>query len=109
MSLADQMNRKDCEVEIVSEGKTRIEEDVPASYSKHARLFSILTPVVFFTIVSRIVIGALMEEVPNIYGSDATALLGGTAAVILILSAIADQGKNSLEKISGYLKEGKLF
>lgn len=66
------------------------------------RLFAFLIPVLFaLDIVAMIVF--------NLQGGDATALVGGTAILILLLITIAGHKKKALEKTTKYLIEGLQF
>lgn len=76
---------------------------------KYAKFFAVAVPLVFLAILVRIVVGAAVESVPKIFGGDATALLGGTAAIVLIVSCVVDSKVNSLEQIVTYLKAGFMF
>lgn len=75
----------------------------------YAKFFAVLVPVAFLLILIRIIAGAAVEGLPKIFGGDATALLGGTAAMILVLACIFDAKKDFLEKIVEYLRAGMLF
>lgn len=75
----------------------------------YAKFFAFLVPVVFLLILIRIIAGAAVDSLPKIFGGDATALLGGTAAMILVLACIVDAKKDFLEKIVEYLRAGMLF
>lgn len=76
---------------------------------KCAKFFAVLTPALFFLIVIRILIGAFVPSVSKIFGGDATALLGGTGAMILILVCIVVNGKGWLERVTTHLKHGMMF
>ncbi|MDK2824810.1 MAG: hypothetical protein PWP71_2728 [Clostridia bacterium] len=45
----------------------------------------------------------------QIRGGDATALIGGTAAVIMCIAALLQFGFDSLEKITDYIRDGFMF
>ena len=75
----------------------------------YAKFFAILVPVVFVSILVRIIAGAAFENVSKIFGGDATALLGGAAVMVLILACIVDGKKDFLEKVVEYLRAGMLF
>lgn len=80
-------------------------ENIPS----YAKFFAILVPVVYIGIVIRILLGAAVDGIAPIFGGDATALLGGTGALILVTSTAVDTKKDFLEKVVIYLREGMLF
>ena len=80
-------------------------ENIPS----YAKFFAILVPVVYIGIVIRILLGAAVDGIAPIFGGDATALLGGTGALILVTSTAVDTKKDFLEKVVVYLREGMLF
>jgi hypothetical protein len=100
--------RTPCEVVVDAKEEAEIDQNI-AAHPKHAKFFAILVPTVFGIILVRIIVGAAVESVPKIFGGDATALLGGTAAMILILACAVDSGVSCLEKIVDYLKNGFMF
>ncbi|MGV3466952.1 MAG: hypothetical protein ACO1OT_16875 [Heyndrickxia sp.] len=66
------------------------------------RLFAFLVPILFaLDIVAMVVF--------NLQGGDATALVGGTAILILLLITAAGHKKKALEKTTKYLIEGLQF
>ena len=89
-----------------SVGSSTEEVKNPPSYAK---IFAILVPVVFLAILARIIAGAAIESLPAIFGGDATALLGGAAAVVLVVTTAVDCKDNFLETIVDYLRAGMLF
>lgn len=83
----------------------KTDENIPS----YAKFFAILVPVVYIGIVIRILLGAAVDGIAPIFGGDATALLGGTGALILVTSTAVDTKKDFLEKVVVYLREGMLF
>jgi hypothetical protein len=71
-------------------------------YHKYASFFAVLVPLAFFT-------DAGLMVYFHITGGDATALIGGTATLILTLSTIMCDGKDCFDKSVGYLREGFMF
>ncbi|GHV28056.1 transporter [Synergistales bacterium] len=78
------------------------ETDVPKKDQPYAVLFAILTPLAFFAAA-----GAMIAF--KIRGGDATALIGGTGVLMLIISSIVSDKRNCFEKSVGYLREGFMF
>ncbi len=75
----------------------------------YAKFFAILVPVVYIAILIRILAGAFSESVPAIFGGDATALLGGSAAIILLLACAVHHKQSALEELAGCIRAGFLF
>lgn len=84
-------------------------QDLEDHIPHYAKFFAIMVPVVFIAIVIRILLGAAVEGIEPVFGGDATALLGGAAAMILVVSTAVDTKKNFLEKVVDYLRDGMLF
>lgn len=74
-----------------------------------ARFFAISVPIVLICIVLLMVYRALFAPEAAIRGGAATALLGGTAALLLVLSCIVGHGNACLENITIHIREGFLF
>lgn len=83
-----------------------IEENVKSkvlTYSKTAKYVSILTPVAFL-----IDIVAMLKF--NLAGGDATALVGGTAIIIMLLTVLTSfKIKDGFEMVVDYIREGFKF
>ncbi|MFA5576824.1 MAG: hypothetical protein WCZ27_01520 [Tissierellaceae bacterium] len=67
-----------------------------------AKAFGRIVPLIFLVVIVVMVMN-------KIKGGDATALLGGTGAAILILSTISRERGRALEKIVEHLREGFTF
>lgn len=74
-----------------------------------SRVFAVIVPLVLLTII------AYMLFFPNpisgepIRGGAATAVLGGTAAVLLITAALGKHGFRALEEVVGFIRDGLLY
>jgi len=67
------------------------------------KFISIVIPVIFISDI-------IFIYIYNIKGTDAAALIGGTAIMVMTISNIIIYGlKNALEKSSGYIKDGFMF
>jgi len=77
--------------------------------SPYAKYFAIGVPIVFLLILVRIVLGSMDMGFSSIVGGAASALLGGTAAVILLVATIADSRTKALEKMVEHTREGFMF
>lgn len=76
---------------------------------KYAKIFAVCVPVIFLIIIIRMILGSVSQNLPGIVGGDATALLGGTAAIILVIATVVDCRGKALERIVEYLREGLMF
>src|SRR5699024_2524177 len=87
------------------------DEDVDAEQKqgKYAKLFAILVPIVLCTVVSILIYRAIFDQEHVISGGDATAFMGGTSLILLILSTFGHEGTKGLEKIIEHLREGFYF
>ncbi|MEZ2719995.1 hypothetical protein ACBP46_01015 [Paenalcaligenes hominis] len=74
-----------------------------------ARCFALLVPLVLLCIVVLMIYRALFAPESAIRGGAATALLGGSAALLLILTCMVSQGKQCLENITLHIREGFMF
>lgn len=88
---------------LVSDNKNEIQEnDEKGKTSKATVIMAVATPAAFL-----IVIGVLL--VCGINGGEATGLISGTAVVLMVLGTALKYKKDSLEKITDYLKDGFIF
>lgn len=74
-----------------------------------ARFFAISVPILLLSIALLMIYRALFRPDNAILGGEATALLGGTATLVLILSTIAAQGTNAMDGITSHTREGFFF
>ncbi len=87
----------------VLEDKEDTIEDLDKVLSpKLKKIFAILVPSLFL-------INVIIMLIAKLQGGDATALVGGTAVFILIITSIIVHKNKSLEKITEYLVEGFKF
>lgn len=86
---------------------TLAEQSIPTS--PYAKLFAILVPAILLGIAGLMIYRALFLPEQAIRGGNATALLGGTATVLLVLSSFASQGHKALDGISHFTREGFFF
>src|SRR5690625_2502128 len=85
------------------------EESAPPQRLRGARVFAGFVPIVLISIVLLMVFRALFSPETAIRGGAATALLGGTAALLLVLSCVVAHGNACLENITVHIREGFLF
>lgn len=75
----------------------------------YARYFAIAVPLILIGIALLMIYRALFLPEQAIRGGGATALLGGTATVLLVLSSFAAHGHQALDNISSYTRDGFFF
>lgn len=92
------------------EEKYTSESFVPGSKQvRCARSFGIGVPLVLACIAGLMICRAVFNPDLAIRGGDATALLGGTAILLLVLSTSAHCGLESLDEIATHIREGFFF
>lgn len=80
-----------------------INEAVEVKRMKNTRFISILTPIAFLANIA-----AMLKY--NLAGGDATALVGGTAILIMLITVLSSFSiKDGFDKIVDYIKEGFKF
>lgn len=85
------------------------EGEEPNAPVKRAKVFAVLVPVVFVAMVAYMALGKLTDVVPETSGGDAAGLVGGTAAILLLLATITLDGRNSLETAASHVIDGLVF
>lgn len=80
-----------------------------AEVPKYAKVFAVAVPAVFIIIVIIMIYSNLNPNVNSIKGGAATALLGGTAAMFMMLATVVHYGNKGLEQVIVFLREGFMF
>ena len=75
----------------------------------YAKIFAFGVPVVFISIALLMIYRAMFYPDEAIRGGAATALLGGTATVVLVLSSFAAHGREAMDGIATHLRDGFFF
>lgn len=91
------------------EGLELGKSEAPINPTKQAKFLAILVPVVLFSIVCLMMYRAFFHPDEAIRGDGATGLLGGTAVILLLISAFLTQGSKAIEGIVSYIREGFFF
>lgn len=96
--------RKDTKLNFKNKGNEYIKPDIiHESVPLNKKFISIAIPILFL-------VDIIFMYIYGIKGTDAAALIGGTAIMIMSISNIIIYGlKNALEKSSGYIKDGFMF
>jgi len=82
--------------------KVEVQEEGLVLSPKLKRFYSMLIPILFL-------IDVVIMVLANLQGGDATALVGGTAVLILILVTMTSYKTRALEQITSHLVEGLKF
>ena len=82
---------------------------VNESKGPYAQLFAIAVPVILLGIALLMIYRGLFVPEKAIRGGAATALLGGTATTLLVLSTFATRGHHAMDEISLHIREGFFF
>jgi hypothetical protein len=96
--------RKDIKANLNDEKNQYMKPDIiNKTIPLNRRLISIVIPVIFIGDI-------ILMYIYNIKGTDAAALIGGTAIMTMAISSIIVYGfKDALQKSSGYIKDGFMF
>ncbi|MTI94815.1 MAG: hypothetical protein FH749_04915 [Firmicutes bacterium] len=85
-------------------------DDAPIEKTNKNIAFAIIVPVTFMLIIGTMIYASFeATALAPIMGGDATALLGGAAAALLIIMSFANDGDKALESVVVHLREGMLF
>lgn len=71
--------------------------------------FAIFVPVAYLALIVYMVVAKVSDSVPDLRGGDAAALVGGIAALIVFLAALAGDGKSFLESSAEHVVNGLVF
>ena len=90
----------------IKKGKLKVTEQVEATtdveYTKNAVISAFLVPIAFL-------IDIVCMFAFNLKGGDATALIGGTAVLLLIVISVINYRGKSLEKVTHFIQSGFRF
>jgi len=75
----------------------------------YAKLFAIMVPVILISIAGLMIYRGLFQPEQAIRGGAATALLGGTALVLMVFSTFASHGQGALDVVGDYIRDGFFF
>ena len=94
----------------IAEGLAASEAADPAPHSpRWGTLLAVVTPLVFGLVVLVMVAPALFPGLPVLRGGDAAALVGGTAALMMILATFGTMGRQAMHTVADHLVEGLVF
>lgn len=84
-------------------------EPVISGNAHSARLSAIVIPLVLLGVIGLMISRAASGPKEAIVGGAATSLLGGTAAILLVFSAITHEGHHAMDSVILHIREGFLF
>lgn len=73
------------------------------------RIFAVVVPLVLLTVIAYMIFFDNPITGEPIRGGAATALLGGTGALVMIVAGASKYGVKALEEVVGFIREGLLF
>ncbi len=76
---------------------------------KRSKAFALIVPIVFASVVAYMVLGKFTDLVPETSGGDAAGLVGGTAALLLLIATVTVDGRDSLETCATHVVDGLVF
>ncbi|ADU29156.1 hypothetical protein [Evansella cellulosilytica] len=85
------------------------EDDPHVEQNKKAKFLAMFVPFVLFSVVFLMLYRAFITPEYAIQGDEATALLGGTAVSLLLISSFLSKGNKAIEDIVGHIREGFYF
>lgn len=80
-----------------------------AGKPRSARFCAVAVPIVLLAVIGLMISRAAAGPKEAIVGAAATSLLGGTAAILLVLSAITHDGHHAMDSVILHIREGFLF
>ena len=87
----------------------RFEGETHGAPVNRSKAFAIIVPLVFLAVVIYMVLGKFTDLVPETSGGAAAGLVGGTAALLMLIAAISLDGRNSLESCATHVVDGLVF
>lgn len=94
----------------IAEGLAESEaKDAPPAEPRWGAILAVATPVVFALVVLLMVAPGIFPGLPTIRGGDAAALVGGTAALMMIVAAFGTHGTQAMHRVADHVTEGLVF
>lgn len=95
---------------VTSQDLRRELQSVPAEDFKWSKLFAIVTPLVFLTVIVLMVLPKLGIPLGDFKGGAGASLVGGAAALLMIFATLAMKGaRQMLETSADHITEGFVF
>jgi hypothetical protein len=77
--------------------------------ARWAGLFAIVTPLVFLVLIVTMVAPKLIPGAPELKGGDAAALIGGTAALLMLVVSFVAVGRKAMNAVADHVIDGLVF
>ncbi|EHR50924.1 hypothetical protein SacmaDRAFT_2683 [Saccharomonospora marina XMU15] len=93
-------------------GPTRGGGTPPDGVAEHpaaATLFAVLVPLAYLGLIGYLVVAKMSESVPDLQAGQAAGLVGGVAALIVLLASLVGDGKGFLESSATHVVDGLVF
>lgn len=75
-----------------------------------SKLFAVVTPLAFLAVVAVMVLPKVFPSMPDLKGGDAALLVGGMAAMLMILACLAGEGwRKMLDASADHITDGFVF
>jgi hypothetical protein len=75
-----------------------------------SKLFAVLTPLAFLAVIVTMILPKLMPSLPPLRGGEAATLVGGMAALLMILASLAAEGPRRMLDVSAdHITDGFVF
>lgn len=87
----------------------RAVHSIPEQLESWSKLFAVVTPIAFLGLVLYMLLPKFVAGIPEIKGGDAAALVGGTAALLLIFATLAREGGRFLDMTAEHIIDGFVF
>ena len=72
-------------------------------------ILAMATPAVFLALVACMLAPKFVSGLPDIKGGDAAALVGGTAALMMLVASFAREGKHAMNVVADHVIDGLVF
>jgi hypothetical protein len=86
-----------------------VHDQLVAGAERWGGLFAIATPLVFAALIATMVAPKLLPGAPELKGGDAAALVGGTAALLMLLASFAAEGRHAMNVVAEHVIDGLVF
>jgi hypothetical protein len=81
-----------------------------AGMARWSKVFAIVTPLAFLAVISAMVLPKIVTTMPELKGGAAATLVGGMAAILMILATLAAEGpRKMLDSSAEHITDGFVF
>ncbi|WP_156289824.1 hypothetical protein [Oceanobacillus salinisoli] len=83
--------------------------DMDIKKGKYSPIFSFLVPFIFLIIVTYVVVATYSDAVPAIEDGAGSAIVGGTAVILIIIMSLFRNYKKTLQEVSDHILNGFVY